>query len=88
LQEWDIVYYGQAQIYMHYMDMTRHYMTVSLAGVRDFDSCRTEYDKGYATSLVERAKRVIEFESPPIRLSDKKDAWVCKFCDFREECHK
>lgn len=88
LQEWDIVYYGQAQIYMHYMDMTRHYMTVSLSGVRDFDSCRTEYDKGYATSLVERAKRVIEFENPPIRLSNKKDFYMCRFCDFAEECHK
>jgi hypothetical protein len=87
LQEWDIVYYGQAQIYMHYMELSRHYMTVSLAGVRDFDSCRTEYNKQYALNLIAKAKRVIEFENPPIRLSDKPDHWLCRFCDFAGECH-
>lgn len=87
LQKWNITYYGQAQIYMHYFGYTRHYMTVSLQGVRDFDSCRTEYDKGYAQSLVSKAGRVLELQSPPPRISNKSDFYLCRFCDFQGECH-
>lgn len=87
LINWDIVYYGQAQIYMHYMDVTRHYMTVSLSGVRDFDSCRTEYDKGYAKMLIDRADRIIRAKEPLMRISEKKDFYMCRWCDYAEECH-
>lgn len=87
LQEWDIVFYGQAQIYMHYMDVTRHYLTVSLSGVRDFDSCRTEYDKEYAKMLIDRADRIIRAKEPLIGISQKKDFYMCRWCDYAEECH-
>lgn len=87
LIEWNYTYYGQAQIYMHYFGMTRHYMTVSLSGVRDFDSCRTEYDKGHATMLIERAGRVLDSKTPPIGISSKPDFYLCRWCDYAEECH-
>ena len=87
LKNWNGIYYAQAQIYMHYMDIKRHYCTVSLAGLRDFDSCRTEYDKGYAEMLVDKAKRVIESPEPLARISEKPDFWQCRWCDFEGECH-
>lgn len=87
LQAWNPVYYAQAQIYMHYMDVKRHYCTVSLAGLRDFNSCRTEYDKGQAQMLVDKAKRVIESPEPLARVSEKKDYFICRWCDFKEVCH-
>ena len=88
LKHWNWIYHCQAQVYMHYFDLTRHYMTVSLSGVRDFDSCRTEYDKNIAQGLVDKAKRVIEAKAPPARISNKPDFWTCKFCNFNEVCHE
>lgn len=88
LINWNIVYYGQAQICMHYFGYTRHYMTVSQQGVRDFDSCRTEYDKDYATGLIAKAERVLTLESPPVRISNKADYYLCRFCDYKEKCHE
>jgi len=87
LKHWNVTYYGQAQIYMHYIGCKRHYMTISLSGVRDFDSCRTEYDKGYSENLIQRADRIINGQSIPERISNKPDYWQCRFCDFAEECH-
>lgn len=87
LYNWNIVYYGQAQLYMHYMGLTRHYMTVSLSGVRDFDSCRTEYNKEYAKMLVSRADRIINAKEPLTRISNKPDYYECRWCDFNEVCH-
>lgn len=87
LKEWDIIYYGQAQIYMHYMEIDRHWMTVSLSGVRDIDACRTEYNKPYAEMLVDRAKRILVSEKPLGRISDKPDYYMCRWCEFAETCH-
>lgn len=87
LRQWNVTYFAQAQIYMHYFDCTRHYTTVCLAGLRDFDSCRTEYDKGYAEMLISRAGRIIDSPVPLSRISDKQDNWLCRFCDFHSECH-
>lgn len=87
LRQWNPVYYAQAQIYMHYMECSRHYTTVCLAGLRDFDSCRTEYDKGYAEMLIQKAKRIIEAPEPLSRVSEKADFYLCRWCDFNEVCH-
>jgi len=87
LENWSMIYYVQAQLYMHYFGLTRHYLTVSLGGGRDYKSCRTEYKKEVALYYIDRAKKIIEAKSEPLRLSENKDFWKCKFCDYREICH-
>lgn len=88
LRQWNVVYYAQAQLYMHYMDLKRHYTTVSLAGVRDFDSCRTEYNRDYAEGLRAKAQRVVDAKQEPSGISTKPDYYLCRFCDYKEECFK
>jgi len=44
LAEWDATYHAQAQLYMHYQGLTRHYLTVDSPGSRTTVSCRTEAD--------------------------------------------
>ncbi len=87
LQAWNQTYYAQAVIYMDYFDLTRHYLTVSSAGGRETDSCRTEANPAMAEALRGKAKRIIEAASPPARISERPEHFKCKWCDFRDTCH-
>ena len=88
LKKWNENYYAQAQLYMHYFNVNRHYMTVAKAGGRDILSCRTEYDPETAEYYRDRAYKIINAQTEPERISDKPDFWLCRFCDYSKECHK
>lgn len=92
LKEWDETYYGQAQMNMHMarldgVQIDRHYLTVSYAGARKYDSCRTEYNAPYAERMYDRAVKILNAAHEPKKISEKSDYYLCRFCDFREECH-
>lgn len=87
LKNWDENYFVQAQVCMHYLQLDRHYLTVSSAGGRDYDSCRTEYDPATASQYIDRAEKIIDADTEPERISEKPDFYMCKWCDFRETCH-
>ena len=87
LKHWDITYFGQAQIYMHYSEIHRHYITVATPGGRDVVSVITEYDAQYAEQLIERAKRVIFGNQPAARLSGDPGWYACKWCSHWDVCH-
>lgn len=88
LKEWNIEYYAQAQMYMHLIPATRHYMTVSTPGGRDHISIRTDYDKKYAESCVEKAKSIIfDKWNIPNKIQENPDSYICRFCDYKEICH-
>jgi hypothetical protein len=87
LQHWDERYFGQAQVLMHYLQIDRHYLTVSYAGARKYDSCRTEYQPEIAARYVDRAEKILEATQEPPRIRDEKDFFLCRFCEFKEVCH-
>lgn len=87
LENWNATYFAQAQLYMAFSGMERHYLTVSTPGGRATTSARTEYQKAVADRLIERALQVIEAPRPLERISEKPDWYVCKFCDHRATCH-
>jgi ribosomal protein S27E len=86
LKDWNPTYYAQAQLYMHYSKMDRHYLTVTSAGGRDHTSCRTEYSQQDAEQFIARAESVIFADEPPLRPYSA-DFFKCKWCDFRQICH-
>lgn len=88
LEKWDYTYFIQAQIYMHYFKLKRHYTTVALAGGRDYDSCRTEYQSEVALKYIDRAKKIIEATDPPPKINESPDFYLCRFCEFKEICHE
>lgn len=88
LKNWDIVYYAQAQIYMHFFDAKKHYLTVGSPGVRDLTSAVTEYDKGEAEKYIERAKRIIFSPRPFLKISNDAAWHECKICSFHSMCHE
>ena len=87
LQKWDTTYYGQAQVYMHYLGIERHYLTVSSPGGRDASSVVTHYNAPYAEQLVEAARGIIFGNQPAPRLSGDPSWYQCKFCPHHAICH-
>jgi PD-(D/E)XK nuclease superfamily len=86
LKAWDPIYYAQGVIYMHYFDLTRHYLTVTTPGGRDIASCRTEANPAYAEALREKAKRILNAAQQLARISDNPSWHECKWCPFWETC--
>ena len=87
LKNWNANYFAQAQLYMHFAGYTRHYLTVALAGGREYDSCRTEYDPLVANRYIERAAKILAATEAPPRIREEKDYYICRWCDFKETCH-
>lgn len=88
LEKWNYTYYCQAVIYMHYFDLTRHYMTIALAGSRKITSLRTKANPKLAKFLIEKAKRIGNATSAPIGISENPAWYLCKMCEFNQFCHK
>lgn len=84
---WDAVYYAQAQVYMHQMDLTRHYLTVGTPGNRQLVSCRTEYRAQAAKALFKKAEQIITADRPPLKISETPAWWQCKTCSYIGLCH-
>lgn len=93
LRFWNHKYFCQAQIYMRGMSskeriIDRHYMTVSTPGGRDFTALRTEYEAREAEALIAKATRIAMCRTPPERVSNRPDFFMCKhLCQFKDVCH-
>jgi hypothetical protein len=86
LLKWDSTYYAQAQIYMHYFDLKRHFLTVTAPGGRDWLSVRTNYSKKDAMELRAKAHEIINAPEPPARGYSNKDYYKCKWCEHQAVC--
>ena len=87
LINWNRAYYAQAQCYMHYTGMERHYLTCSTPGGRTTVSVRTNYIREDALHFVKRASEIISAAEPPLRVSEKPDWYECSWCNHRSCCH-
>lgn len=88
LEAWDEVYYAQAQLYMHWTGMERHYLVCGTAGSRKMYACRTEYDEAKAKAIEARAFGIVSADEPPPRLSEDPAWYQCKWCEFFPICHE
>lgn len=88
MREWDPVYHAQAQLYLHYSGMERHYLTCASAGGRTTISVRTDADLVAAQALIDRAARIIQAAEPPARLSEQPDWYQCRWCNHHAICHE
>lgn len=88
LLQWKPHYWATAQLYMAYVELDRHYLTVSSPGGRHTVSCRTEADPAEAEVLRARARRIIESDRAPPRISEKPDWHECRYCEHHATCHQ
>ncbi len=87
LAAWNETYHAQAQCYMHYTEMERHYLTCSTPGGRRTTSVRTNYEKETAEKLIDKARAIIKSSEPLERLSEKPEFYMCKWCEQAPVCH-
>jgi hypothetical protein len=87
LIEWDPVYYAQAQCYMGYYDLHRHYLTVCTPGGRDWDSVRTEFNKEAFEKIKDKARRILNAKAPLAKLRNDPNFFECKWCSYQKVCH-
>lgn len=86
LEKWDPVYYTQAQLYMHHLELKKHYMTIDSPGSRATTSCITEYDPAFAERVNNKAKRIIFNPLPPARIKEDAAWYECRFCAQHATC--
>lgn len=85
--EWEPKYFAQVQIYMHGLSLRECIFTVATPGGRDFKDLLVAYDEKYTLQLLERLEVIMESMQPLARISEKKDFWICRFCQYNERCH-
>lgn len=89
LKKWNNIYYAQAQLYMGYTEMTRHYMTISSPGGRDEISIRTDFNKKDFEAFRLKAEKIIKAEdfNSLVQMSERADFYKCKWCHYNDICH-
>lgn len=87
LEHWNINYFGQAQCYMQYTGMDRHYLTCALPGGRDYIGVRTNRQVDVGMRLEAKARRVMVSTRPPARISDNPAFFGCRWCHHKDWCH-
>lgn len=79
---------SQVQCYMLWTGMKR---ALYMAVCKDDDRLhleRIDFDADRANALIAKAKRIIESQDPPARLSDDSTYYLCKWCDYASICHQ
>jgi CRISPR/Cas system-associated exonuclease Cas4 (RecB family) len=80
-------HFDQMQAYMHLAELPR---ALYFAVNKDTDELhveRIEHDKAHGEALLTKARRLIEADAPPPRINGDPAWWICKGCQFREQCH-
>lgn len=67
--------------------LTRSYYLAVNKNTDELYGERINYDGGVYLGIKEKARRIIFGTVPPPRISDKKEFFGCKFCDYKELCH-
>ena len=86
LKEWNVLYYAQAILYMHALNLTRHYLVCTSAGARNTIAIRTESNPDYANKLIVKAERIKNSNQLPCGLGE--NAYQCKMCNFHSLCYE
>ncbi len=81
------VYLSQVQLCMGMAELTRCLFVVQCKDDDRLYMERIEFDDKIFKALLLKAKRIIDAESPPDKISEKPDSFSCRFCDFANVCH-
>ena len=77
----------QMILYMGYLELEQG---LYLASNKNDDSIYSEivpFDPVRFAQLKDRALQVLQADSPPTRISDDKECFDCKYCDYLDICH-
>ena len=81
-------HYVQLQVYMHYFGLQwALYMAVNKNDDRLYGLV-VPYAEETALYYIDRAKAIIEQQTPPKKINESGSWWQCRFCDFKRQCHE
>lgn len=88
---------GMARVYPHYVAQAQMYMGLAkleramyIYVCKDDDRMHAErlhFDQSAFDALLERARRIVESDEPPARISTDAAYYLCKWCRFHDQCH-
>ncbi len=81
-------HFGQVQIYMHTRKRDRALYVAVNKNTDEIYSERIEYDFHYCERKERDAKRVVFDATPPPRVMDKPNSFICRMCDHTAICHE
>ncbi len=88
LLEYSTTYYAQTQIYMHWSKVIKRCMFLAVnKNTDELYQERIKYDKEYALKIEDKAKSIIDSQTPPDKISDKPNYYVCNMCEHKKICH-
>lgn len=80
-------YWAQVQVYMGLAELDRCAFFVVCKNDDRIYFERIKFDKKVFDDLMRKAKRIINAENSPDRISDDPSFFKCKFCPFLDLCH-
>ncbi len=80
-------HYVQMQIYIHFTKMNHALYFAVNKNTDEIYVERVSYDENCALDMIDKAKMIIESTTAPKRISERKDWFKCKMCDFSKLCH-
>jgi hypothetical protein len=83
-----VEHYVQMQIYMHYFGLKWALYVAVCKNTDDLYLEFIQYKPELAQAYIDRARQIIYAQHPPTRISNDPSWWECRFCDFREICHR
>lgn len=81
-------HYIQMQVYMKYFNLQWGLYVAVNKNSDDLYMEIVQYRPEMGEAYSDRAGQIIAARHPPPRISNNPSWWECKFCDFREICHR
>lgn len=81
-------HFVQMNEYMHYWSLP---WAVYIATCKDNDQLHIEliqYDPKMVKPIADKVIAIVDAYAPPPKINESASWWECKFCDFKEVCHK
>lgn len=79
-------HYAQMQAYMHLTGMKRALYMAKNKDTEEIYTERVKYDKQFCEELMDKARRIIGMSHPPFGISQKRDYYLCSWCDANDIC--
>ena len=87
LMLWYPVYYAQVQSYMGMSGIHEAYVIAINKDTSEIHDEQIYFDELYYEKLRQKAKKLVEMDEAPVRLSSSPLYFVCRMCSYRSICH-
>lgn len=88
------LHYAQMQLYMYWSathnggnGMKKAFYLAVNKNDDELYSEFVDFDKNFAESLIEKAKRIVTANRAPARMTEDPSFYLCKWCEFSGTCH-